>query len=70
MSAASGLSVPSAEQARAKYASRGQFDFVVPGGGHGAAAVCRALLEEGHTVAGVANPIDEGGHSADRKSVV
>jgi hypothetical protein len=64
MSAASGLSVPSAEQARAEYASRGQFDFVVPGGGHGAASVCRALLEEGHTVAGVANPIDEGGHSA------
>lgn len=64
MSAASGLSVPSPEEVRREYASRGQFDFVVPGGGHGAAAVCRALLEKGYTVAGVANPIDEGGHSA------
>ncbi|UCC68835.1 MAG: YvcK family protein [Armatimonadota bacterium] len=64
MSAASGLSVPSADEVRKEYGSRGQFDFVVPGGGHGAAAVCRALLEEGYAVAGVANPIDEGGHSA------
>ncbi len=64
MSAASGLSVPSTEEARKEYVSRGDFDFVVPGGGHGAAAVCRALVEEGYTVAGVANPVDEGGHSA------
>ncbi len=64
MSAASALSVPSAEEVRKEYASRGQFDFVVPGGGHGAAAVCRALLDKGYAVAGVANPIDEGGHSA------
>ena len=58
------LLLPSVEEVRKEYASRGQFDFAVPGGGHGAAAVCRALLEEGYTVAGVANPIDEGGHSA------
>jgi 2-phospho-L-lactate transferase/gluconeogenesis factor (CofD/UPF0052 family) len=59
-----GLPIPSARQVREEYASRGQYDFVVPGGGHGAAAVCRLLAERGHTVAGVANPVDEGGHSA------
>ena len=58
------LAVASVEEVRREYASRGQYDFVVPGGGHGAAAVCRALVEKGYTVAGVANPIDEGGHSA------
>ena len=47
-----------------RYADLGTFDYAVPGGGHGAAAVCRALLDRGYTVAGVANPIDEGGHSA------
>jgi len=58
------LSVPSIEEVRAAYADLGEFDFIIPGGGHGAAAVCRALLDGGYTVAGVANPTDEGGHSA------
>jgi hypothetical protein len=63
-SASEALAVPLIEQVRAHYAGLGAFDFVVPGGGHGAAAVCRALLDRGHIVCGVANPIDEGGHSA------
>lgn len=58
------LSVPSAEEVRREYRSRGGCDFICPGGGHGAAAVCAALLSKGYSVAGVANPIDEGGHSA------
>ena len=58
------LSVPSAEEVRREYRSRGGCDFICPGGGHGAAAVSAALLAEGYSVAGVANPIDEGGHSA------
>ncbi len=58
------LSVPSPDEARKEYAARAPYDFVVPGGGHGAAAVCRLLLDRGKRVAGVANPIDEGGHSA------
>jgi hypothetical protein len=62
--ASKSLSVPSLDQVRGHYADLGDFDFVVPGGGHGAAAVCRALLDRGYIVAGVANPIDEGGHSA------
>lgn len=61
---ASSLPMPSPEEARREYASRGPVEYVVPGGGHGAAAVSRALLEAGHRVAGAANPIDEGGHSA------
>jgi len=64
MSREATLAVPSIAEARRHYDSLGEFDFVVPGGGHGAAAVCRALLERGFTVAAVANPIDEGGHSA------
>jgi len=55
---------PEAEEARKHYGSCGPYDYIVPGGGHGAAAVCRALLESGRKVVGVANPIDEGGHSA------
>ena len=58
------LSVPSAEEVRREYRSRGGCDFICPGGGHGAAAVSAALLAKGYSVAGVANPIDEGGHSA------
>jgi len=64
MSETSHLPVPSPAEVRKEYAARGPYDFVVPGGGHGAAAVCRLLLDHGKTVAGVANPIDEGGHSA------
>ncbi len=64
MTAPSELRVPSISETREHYAALGQYDFVVPGGGHGAASVCRALLERGYTVAGAANPIDEGGHSA------
>jgi 2-phospho-L-lactate transferase/gluconeogenesis factor (CofD/UPF0052 family) len=64
MSARSNLNSPSIAEAREAYAARCQLDYIVPGGGHGAAGVCRALLEKGCTVAGVANPIDEGGHSA------
>lgn len=60
----SALSFPSPDEVRREYASRGAFRYLVPGGGHGAAAVCRALLARGYRVAGVANPIDEGGHSA------
>jgi len=58
------LEAPSLEAVKQRYALLGEFDYVVPGGGHGAAAVCRALLERAFTVAGVANPVDEGGHSA------
>ena len=58
------LEIPSVEEVKQHYAAFGAFDFVVPGGGHGAAAVCRALLDSGCTVAGAANPVDEGGHSA------
>ena len=64
MSETHALSVPSVEKVRQEYATRGELDFIIPGGGHGAAAVCRALLDRGYAVAGVANPIDEGGHSA------
>lgn len=64
MSATKPFSIPSIEEVRRHYGALGDLDAIVPGGGHGAAAVCRALLEKGHTVAGVANPIDEGGHSA------
>ncbi len=60
----SAFAVPAIDEVRAHYQSFGEFDFVVPGGGHGAAAVTRALLNQGYTVAAVANPIDEGGHSA------
>lgn len=58
------LDLPSVEEVKQAYATFGEFDYVVPGGGHGAAAVCRVLLDHGYTVAGVANPVDEGGHSA------
>ncbi len=58
------LKVPTTEETRARYTALGEYDFVVPGGGHGAAAVCKALLDRDYTVAGVANPIDEGGNSA------
>jgi 2-phospho-L-lactate transferase/gluconeogenesis factor (CofD/UPF0052 family) len=58
------LQIPTVEEVARHYRAMGGFDYVVPGGGHGAAAVCRPLLERGYTVAGVANPIDEGGHSA------
>jgi len=58
------LEIPSVEEVKQAYAGLGAFDFVVPGGGHGAAAVSRALLDRGYAVAGVANPVDEGGHSA------
>jgi len=58
------LEIPSVEEVKQAYAALGEFDYVVPGGGHGAAAVSRALLDRGYTVAGVANPVDEGGHSA------
>ena len=58
------LDLPSVREVAQSYSELGEFDFVVPGGGHGAAAVCRPLLDRGYTVAGVANPIDEGGHSA------
>jgi hypothetical protein len=64
MSGEATLAVPTIAEARRHYDSLGEFDFVVPGGGHGAAAVCRALLERGSAVAAIANPIDEGGHSA------
>ncbi len=64
MSATANLTMPSVQEVREEYASRGDYDFVVPGGGHGAAAICRLLTERGYAVAGVANPIDEGGHSA------
>jgi general secretion pathway protein A len=37
--------IPSVQQVKQHYAGLGAFDFVVPGGGHGAAAMCRALLE-------------------------
>ncbi|MGA2434776.1 MAG: 2-phospho-L-lactate transferase CofD family protein [Bryobacteraceae bacterium] len=56
--------IPTLDETRERYTALGQYDFVVPGGGHGAASVCRALLDRDYTVAGVANPIDEGGHSA------
>jgi 2-phospho-L-lactate transferase/gluconeogenesis factor (CofD/UPF0052 family) len=55
---------PTVPEVEAHYARLKGIDYVVPGGGHGAAAVCRPLLARGRRVAGVANPIDEGGHSA------
>ncbi len=37
------LTIPSAEEVKKQYAALGEFDYAVPGGGHGAAAVCRLL---------------------------
>jgi len=61
MSETSKHSGPSPDEARKEYAARAPYDFVVPGGGHGAAAVCRLLLDRGKRVAGVANPMVEMG---------
>lgn len=55
---------PTVPEVEAQYAQPKGVDYVVPGGGHGAAAICRPLLARGLRVAGIANPIDEGGHSA------